>query len=444
MATNHGAGGSNPSLPDNTFFTLKESSMQTIRGTRDILPNEIRDWQQIYIKALNVFDTYNYHEIRTPIIENADVFLKSVGESTDIVSKEMYRFIDQGQRDIVLRPEGTACVARAIASNKLYKISPIQKLWYTGPMFRYERPQYGRQRQFHQLGTEYIGSNSPLADVEVINIAHTILQRLGCTKYVIEINSLGTSEERHRYKSDFRDFLENYKEDLDSDSQKRLYTNPLRILDSKNAQTQEIVKKAPCLSMYLNTGSQAHFDSVREHLEASNIQHKINTRLIRGLDYYNHTAFEIISEELGRQNTICGGGRYSHLVKQFGGPDLTGVGWAIGIERLLSIIKKDEFKALTRFEIIAEGPAAEKKSWGLAQELEKHNISFNLNLGDQSLRKKIKKAIQNNALGCLIIGNNEIKGSAITVKWPGKHLQETICYDDTIKYLKGKLKEYNY
>ncbi len=187
--------------------------MQTIRGTKDILPNEVKGWQKVYLKALKIFNTYNYHEIRTPVIESADVFLKSVGDSTDIVSKEMYRFTDQGKRDIVLRPEGTACVARAVASNKLYNVNQIQKLWYMGPMFRYERPQYGRQRQFHQLGAECIGSESPMADVETINIANTILQKLQCTKYKIEINSLGTAEERSIYKEDFKAFLEDYKDD---------------------------------------------------------------------------------------------------------------------------------------------------------------------------------------------------------------------------------------
>lgn len=413
--------------------------MQTIRGTRDILPNEIRTWQQLYINALNIFNAYNYHEIRTPIIENADVFLQSVGNSTDIISKEMYRFRDQGKRDIVLRPEGTASVARAIASNKLHVVNPIQKLWYAGPMFRYERPQQGRQRQFHQLGVEHIGSESPLADVEVINMAHTILQRLGCNKYAVEINSLGTSEERDKYKTDFRAFLENYKDDLDKDSQKRLYVNPLRILDSKNAQTQEIIQGAPCLSQYLKADSRAHFDIVREHLDASNIKYKINSRLVRGLDYYNHTAFEIISQELGSQNTICGGGRYKNLVKQFGGPDLGGVGWAIGIERLLSVANQNRFREAARFEIITEGSEAQRKSWALAQVLEQNNISFNLNLSNQGLHKKVKKAAQNNSLGCLIIGTNEIIDSTITVKWLQKHCQETICYEDTVKYLKEKL-----
>lgn len=416
--------------------------MQTIRGTKDILPSEIAAWQQVYAQALLIFSAYNYHEIRTPIIENVDVFLKSVGDSSDIVSKEMYRFKDRGNRDIVLRPEGTACVARAVASNKLYSINPIQKLWYIGPMFRYERPQLGRQRQFHQLGSECIGSDSPLSDVEVINIANTVLKKLNCKNYNIEINSLGTTAERGKYKEDFRAFLENYKDDLDNDSKKRLSINPLRILDSKNTQTQEIIKDGPCLSSYLETYSRAHFDCVCEHLDASNILYTINNRLVRGLDYYNHTTFEIIDKSQNGLNTICGGGRYSDLVKQFGGPDLSGVGWAIGLERLLSIARSDAFNISTRFDIITEGHEAQKKSWGLMQALEENNIHFNLILSSQNLHKKIKKAVQGGSLGCLIIGSHEAADSTITVKWFREHCQETISCEHIIAYLQKKLKGY--
>lgn len=416
--------------------------MQTIRGTKDILPNEIAAWQRVYEQALRIFSAYNYHEIRTPIIENADVFLKSIGNSSDIVSKEMYRFKDQGNRDIVLRPEGTACIARAVASNGLYKTNTVQKLWYTGPMFRYERPQLGRQRQFHQLGCECIGSDSPLADVEVINIANTTLKRLNCTNYSIEINSLGTEEERKKYKEDFKSFLEHYKNDLDNDSRKRLDINPLRILDSKNTHTQEIIKNGPCLSNYLGIESKTHFSHVCEHLNASNISYSVNTGLVRGLDYYSHTAFEIINTEMTGSNTICGGGRYSKLVKQFGGPSLSGIGWAIGLERLLSITDNSIHNENKRFDIITEGFEAEKKSWRLIQALEQHNIAFNLNLGNQSIHKKIKKAAQANSLGCLIIGCDEVTDSTITVKWLREHQQETIDYNYTIKYLQKRLKQY--
>jgi len=415
--------------------------MQTIRGTKDILPDEIKVWQKIYFEALNTLNLYNYHEIRTPIIENTDVFLKSVGNSTDIISKEMYRFIDRGKRDITLRPEGTASIARAIASNKLYTKKTLQKLWYMGPMFRYERPQNGRQRQFHQLGIECIGTDSPLADVEVIKIAYSLLKKFNCHEHNIEINSLGNEEERSNYKAAFTNFLQKYENDLDDESKKRLHTNPLRLLDSKDIKVKELIQEAPSISEYLQANSRKHFDFICEYLSLLEIPYTINTQLVRGLDYYSHTAFEINSNELGSQKTICGGGRYNHLVKQFGGPDISGVGWAIGIERLLILIKKKYMNESVnhRFDIITEGLEAQKISCNLIQLLEKENIMFNMNFTNQSLNKQIKKSIQNQSLGCLILGNNEIQSSTITIKWLKEHYQETIEYSNIINYLKSNL-----
>ena len=415
--------------------------MQTIRGTKDILPNEVKAWQDLYLQALKLLTLYNYHEIRTPVIENTNVFMKSVGNSTDIVSKEMYRFRDQGQRDITLRPEGTAPIARAIVSNKLYNIHPIQKLWYMGPMFRYERPQQGRQRQFHQLGIECIGSDDPVADVEVIHIANNFLQNLQCHHYTLEINSLGTVEERKKYELAFKDFLNHYKYDLDSDSQKRLTTNPLRILDSKNRKTQELIHNAPCISSYLQQESQQHFEFVLDSLKNLKIPYKINTKLVRGLDYYSHTAFEIMSEDINNRRTICGGGRYNNLVKELGGPNMSGVGWAIGIERLLIITNQtheDKVKNF-RFELITSGQEAKKLSCQVIELLADHDIMFNLNLSDHSLNKQIKKAVQNQAKGCIIIGDDEIRHSTVTVKWLEERYQETIPYHKLISYIKNKL-----
>lgn len=418
--------------------------MQTIRGTKDILPNEVTAWQNLYFKALKLFTLYNYHEIRTPIIENTEVFLRSVGDSTDIITKEMYRFKDQGKRDISLRPEGTACIARAIASNKLYNTNPFQRLWYMGPMFRYERPQHGRQRQFHQLGIECIGSEYPIADVEVIHIAYNLLNQLRCSNYKIKINSLGTVEERKKYKTAFTNFLINYKNDLDDDSKKRLQTNPLRILDSKNVKTQELIQEAPCMSKYLQKESKQHFEIVLECLNALRIPYEVNTKLVRGLDYYNHTTFEIISNDHNDQNTICGGGRYNKLIEQFGGPDMPGVGWAIGIERLLMITNQIEDHKYTniRFDILTEGIDGQKKSCDLIKLLAENDIMFNLNLSNQNLNKQIKKAIRNKSIGCIIIGHYEIQNSTITIKWLNKYYQETINYSQIITYLKSKLKEY--
>lgn len=417
--------------------------MQTIRGTKDILPNEIIAWQDLYLQALQLLTIYNYHEIRTPIIENTEVFLRSVGSNTDIISKEMYRFTDQGQRDISLRPEGTAAIARAIVSHKLYNTNPIQKLWYMGPMFRYERPQQGRQRQFHQFGLECIGTHSPTADVEVINIAHTFLKNLKYENYTIEINSLGTIEERRNYEIAFTEFLQNYKDDLDYDSQQRLQTNPLRILDSKNIKTQNLIKEAPSIDSYLQNESKKHFEIVLDSLKHLEIPYKINTKLVRGLDYYNHTAFEMINNDRNNKKTVCGGGRYSHLIKQFGGPDIPGVGWAIGIERLMIIINEinqTEIQTL-RFEIIACTIDAQKSACKLSQLLAKNKIMFNLNLSNQSIKKQIKKAVQNESIGCIIIGEDELKHQTFTVKWLHEHYQETIPYNSIVHYIKKKIQK---
>lgn len=415
--------------------------MQTIRGTKDILPNEIRAWQNLYFKALQLLLLYNYHEIRTPIIENTEVFLKSVGNSTDIINKEMYSFVDQGHRHISLRPEGTACIARAVASNKLYAMNNIQKLWYMGPMFRYERPQQGRQRQFHQLGLECIGSESSIADIEVINIAYNLLNNLEYHDYKIEINTLGTINERSEYKIAFKNFIQKYENELDEDSKKRLKTNPLRILDSKELKTQELIQGAPCISRYLNKESEKHFEIVIEGLNQLKIPYTINRKLVRGLDYYNHTTFEIINNNMNNPQTICGGGRYNHLVKQFGGPDIPGVGWAIGVERLLKAIEKTQKSNLhdQRFEIITNNLQGQQKSCQLSELLAENNIMFNLNFNNQNLNKQIKKAIQNKAIGCIIIGEDEIQNSTITIKWLEKHYQETIRDNTIIDYLKNKL-----
>lgn len=417
--------------------------MQTIRGTKDILPNEISAWQQLYYDALKLLKLYSYNEIRTPIIENTEVFLRSVGNSTDIVNKEMYRFMDQGKRDICLRPEGTASIARAIASNKLYLNNPIQKLWYMGPMFRYERPQQGRQRQFHQLGIECIGTDNPIADVEVINIACNLLSIVKYNDYRIEINSLGTTEERSKYKIAFKDFLKIYEHDLDNDSKKRLETNPLRILDSKNTKTRELIKEAPCISHFLEKESKQHFETVIESLSQLNIPYTINTKLVRGLDYYNHTAFEIINNKIDKEETICGGGRYHYLVKQFGGPDISGVGWAIGIERLLKNINHMNIneKKDIRFEIIANTLNGQKRACQLSKLLADNNIMFQFNFSQQNLNKQIKKAIQNQLTGCIIIGDDEVQNSTITIKWFTQRYQETIAYEQVIHYLNNKIQK---
>nr|YP_009510941.1 histidine-tRNA ligase [Gracilaria gracilis]AXI96614.1 histidine-tRNA ligase [Gracilaria gracilis] len=403
--------------------------MQPLRGTKDILPYEIIYWQHIYTKASAILSLHNYSEIRTPIIESTNLFQRTIGKATDIINKEMYTFNDQGNRNITLRPEATASIARAFISNKLYQ-NRLQKLWYLGPMFRYERPQSGRQRQFHQLGIEHIGSLSPMADTEVIYLANQLLRQLKLKDYILEINSIGNLEERQIYKIDLVEYLLKYREDLDKDSQNRLYSNPLRILDSKNVKTQEILHYAPNLNKYLNKTSAEHFYLVCTYLDNLSIPYKINYKLVRGLDYYNQTTFEMKTKSQNSQNTICGGGRYDKLIEQLGGPKTPAVGWAIGLERLLKIIEQELILTPKQINvyIAIQGLAAQKKVWEIVKNLEKENIRFELDLSNASFQKQIKRASKLGAKFCIILGDQEINDNCITTRELAHHKQYTIPY----------------
>ena len=417
--------------------------MQPIRGTKDILPDEITNWQNIYCKALEILSLANYYEIRTPLMESTSLFTRGIGNNTDIVNKEMYNFTDAGNRKITLRPEGTASIARAFISNKLYQKQQINRLWYMGPMFRYERPQSGRQRQFHQLGIECIGSPNAIADAEVIKIANQILSEFSCNDYTIHINSIGTKEERYLYIKDLVEYIKVYKEDIDPDSQRRLTINPLRIMDSKNSKTQAILENAPCINTYLNNESLEHFMLLREHLDTLKIPYFINHKLVRGLDYYNNTAFEITSNQLGSQNTICGGGRYNNLIQELGGPSTPAVGWAMGIERLLLTINNNKNNSRPLIYIVAQGKNAQQHVWYLINLLEKGKIRFNLDLSNNSIQKQIKKANQLEAIACLILGERELNDNIITIKWLFEKSQEIVNYENIIYILKQKINIFN-
>nr|YP_009257628.1 histidine tRNA synthetase [Coeloseira compressa]ANH09711.1 histidine tRNA synthetase [Coeloseira compressa] len=392
--------------------------MQALRGTKDILPDDIIFWQHIYEQSLAILTLSNYQEIRTPIIESTSLFERSIGTETDIVNKEMYTFNDQGKRSITLRPEGTACIVRALINNQLYKHNSINRLWYFGPMFRYERPQSGRQRQFHQLGIECIGNSDATADTEVIRLAYKLISMLGCKNFRLEINSIGNPEERALYEQELSQFLLKYKDGFNEDEKKRLRRNPLRILDSKNEKIQEILNFAPKINQYLHFNSLNHFENLCTHLNILKIPYTINSKLVRGLDYYNYTAFEIKSDELGSQNTICGGGRYDQLIQQLGGPNIPSVGWAIGIERLLLLIKKNINikKKDPLVYIITQGSQAKKNIWQFIEILETHKISFELNFKDINFNKQIKKAYKLGAKVCLILGEEEIAKETIRIK----------------------------
>ena len=409
-------------------------TVRAIRGTRDILPEEISYWQWVEATAREVLARAAYREIRTPIFEQTDLFERGIGEATDVVGKEMYTFVDRGDRSITLRPEGTAGVVRSFVEHKLFGTGGVQRLWYIGPMFRYERPQAGRQRQFHQIGVEALGTDSPRADVEVIAIATEILQSLGLKNLKLALNSVGNREDRQRYRQALVDYLTPYKDELDADSQDRLERNPLRILDSKDDRTQEIAQDAPSILDYLSEPSQKHFDLVRELLSNLGIAFNLNPRLVRGLDYYTHTAFEIQSDDLGAQATVCGGGRYDGLVRELGGPDTPAVGWAIGLERLVILLQElhaSPAMALD-FYFVSRGEKAEAQALQLTQKLRQGGFSVELDLSGSAFGKQFKRADRSGAVACLVLGDAEAVAGTVNLKWLATGEQETLAQTDLL------------
>ena len=409
--------------------------MQSIRGMHDILPEEVKYWQYIYLAAI---------EIRTPLLENTALFNRSIGENTDIINKEMYTFKDRGNRDLTLRPEGTASIARAVIEQNLCNNHQIQRLWYLAPMFRYERPQHGRQRQFHQLGMECIGSYNAIADAETIYLAQYFLNKLQCTDYSIEINSIGSINDRSRYKLDLQKYLIPYIDDLDQESQTRLFNNTIRILDSKSQKTQEILNYAPKLINYLEQSTLEHFEEVTDYLDNLQVQYTINTKIVRGLDYYNKTAFEIKSPLQGTQDTICGGGRYDNLIEQIGGPQIPAVGWAIGIERLL-LIAKDQIKIQSQplyYYIATEGYEAKKYILQIIPSLQKYQIKFEIDFTNSNFQKQLKRANRKRAIMCLLISSYEVENNSITIKWLQEYQQESYYIKDFLDNLKNIKQKY--
>ncbi len=412
-------------------------SIQALRGTRDILPEEVRYWQWVEASARQILDRAAYQEIRPPIFERTELFARGIGEATDIVGKEMYTFNDRATppRSVTLRPEGTAGVVRALIQNNLYASGGVQRLWYTGPMFRYENPQAGRQRQFHQLGVEVIGSADPRADAEVIAIATDILQTLGLKNLRFDLNSVGNLEDRHQYREALVNYLLPYKDELDKDSQERLTRNPMRILDSKDERTQNITQDAPSILDYLGSDSKRHFEQVQQLLSNLGISYQLNPRLVRGLDYYTHTAFEIISDDLGAQATVCGGGRYDGLVQELGGAPTPAVGWAIGLERLIILlqqIQEPPHQGLD-FYVVSRGEAAEAQSLKLAQQLRQAGFSVELDLSGSAFKKQFARADRSGAVACLILGDEEAQTETVQLKWMASKEQSAITIADLLE-----------
>lgn len=411
--------------------------IKIIRGTKDILPKEIKYWQTLEGYARQILELANYKEIRIPTFENNDLFLKSIGEDTDIVSKEMYTFIDQGNRKLTLRPEGTAGVIRAYIENKLYLENLPQRLWYYGPMFRYERPQSGRQRQFHQFGLECIGTQDMRADVEIIDLVCKILNRLEIKDFKLFVNSVGNFEDRENYKEALINYLKPHRHKLDNDSQTRLNTNPLRILDTKDINTQEILQECPQILDFLSTTSQKKFEQLCQYLEILKINYTIDSKLVRGLDYYTHTAFEIKIDNLGAQNTICGGGRYDLLVEQLGGPKTPAIGCAIGVERLISVMQREKEENYIDFYIATQGETAKSRSLNITKTLRDKGFYVNLDLNEVNFSKQIKKANKLKAKACIFIGEQECIDNNITIKWLQTFKQEKISNQKLEQYIQN-------
>ena len=417
--------------------------IQPLRGTKDILPDDVGYWQLIEQTAQEILTRAVYSEIRVPIFEPTSLFERGIGEATDIVGKEMYTFKDRGDRMITLRPEGTAGVVRSYISNKLHA-QGVQRLWYSGPMFRYERPQAGRQRQFHQIGLELLGSGSPRADVEAIAIATDILKGIGLSNLQLDINSVGRGEDREKYRQALITYLEPYKQDLDPDSRDRLTRNPLRILDSKDKKTQEIAQDAPQLLEYLSDSSKKHFDTVLQLLTDLEIKYQINHCLVRGLDYYTHTAFEIQSADLGAQATVCGGGRYDGLVAELGGPETQAIGWAMGMERLVLLLQKLQTAPTANpdFYLVSRGTTAEAQGLALAQKLRHAGFTVELDLSGSAFGKQFKRGDRSGARACLVLGDAEAQSQTVKLKWLASGEQQEIKQDEllaTRDALKAKL-----
>lgn len=411
------------------------SAIEAIKGTRDILPEEVSYWQWIEQVARDILSRAAYQEIRTPIFEQTELFARGIGEATDVVGKEMYTFIDKGERSNTLRPEGTAGVVRAYIENGLHVKGSLQRLWYMGPMFRYENVQAGRQRQFHQLGMEALGSADPRADVEVIATAIDILSALGLKNLRLDLNSVGSPADRQHYREALVAYLTPYKEALDPDSQNRLSRNPMRILDSKNPDTQKIVQEAPKIWSYLAPESQKRFDQVQQQLAALDITYTLNPCLVRGLDYYTHTAFEIVAETgLGAQNAVCGGGRYDGLVAELGGPDTPAVGWAMGLERLLLLLQQLATAPTLKldFYVVSRGDKAEPQALKLAQTLRRLNFAVELDLSASAFGKQFKRADRSGAAACLILGDDEAENGTVQLKWLASGKQEAMAQSDLL------------
>lgn len=408
--------------------------INVVKGTHDILPQEVEQWHILEKNALEIFSRYGYKEIRTPIFEVTELFARGVGDTTDIVNKEMYTF-EKSERSLTLRPENTAGVVRSYIENGMSRLSPPVKLWYKGPMFRYERPQKGRQRQFHQVGVEMFGVKEPAADAEVILMAVDYLKSLGLDDLEVEINSLGCPKCREEFKNNLKAVLKPEFDNLCEDCQKRYEKNPLRLLDCKVESCKAIFEKPEIQKViqsdFICEECADHFAKLKSYLDTMQVKYTVNKLLVRGLDYYNRTVFEIKSNNLGSQNAVCGGGRYDSLVKNLGGEDTPAVGWAMGMERLNSLLPKIEPKPLDGF-IVSNSPA---DAFELAEKLRKAGKNVEFDLANKKFTKQLEKASKVSKYA-IILGEDEIKNNTVSVKNLETSTQVTVPATEVLNELK--------
>lgn len=421
--------------------------LQKPKGTQDILPADSAKWQYVENVARETFKKYNYGEIRTPMFEHYEVISRSVGDTTDIVTKEMYDFHDKGDRHITLRPEGTAPVVRSYVENKLFapEVQKPVKVYYIGSMFRYERPQAGRLREFHQLGVECFGSKNPATDVETIAMAYQLFNTLGIKDVTLHLNSLGNTESRLAYRQALIDYLTPIRESLSKDSQRRLDENPLRVLDSKEKEDKVAVENAPSILDYLDEESQAHFDEVRTLLDSLNIPYVIDTNMVRGLDYYNHTIFEFITTIDKSELTICAGGRYDSLVEYFGGPETAGFGFGLGLERLLLVLDKQGIELPVEESldvyIAVLGSGANGKALELVQAIRYQGFKAERDYLGRKIKAQFKSADTFKAKTVITLGESEVESGQVNVKNNATREEVTVSFEELTNNFAAVLKQ---
>ena len=414
--------------------------IQAIRGVKDIMPDEIEKWRWVENKANQVFTRYGFKEIRLPIFEKTKLFSRGIGETTDIVEKEMYTFEDRGGEKVTLRPEGTASVVRAFIEHKMYTKQTVQKYYYLGPMFRYERPQASRFRQFYQIGVEAMGSHNPSIDAEVMIMLMEFFTVLGLNQIELQINSLGCNKCRPEYRETLKKSITNHLADLCENCNKRYQKNPLRVLDCKVERDIEIASGLPKITDHICNECKCHFEKVQTLLHETQIPYNINPSLVRGLDYYTHTAFEVTSRDLGAQNAISGGGRYNTLVEEFEGPPTPCFGFALGLERLISLVPFDKMESIETNPdvfVVSLGEEAKLKVFSLVHQLRSGGISVERDYNEGSIKSQMRKANRSASSFALIIGENEIKSGTYQLKNMKDGKQSNITAESCVEEIKA-------